>query len=277
MVEFKNISQENSLPVLNKVMTKYGISARKSLGQHFLLDTNLTDRIAKIAKVEDSLVFEIGSGPGGLTRSILAHGARKLIAVEKDNRCFLALTDLQSTYPDRLEVIQGDALKLDLSNIVNQPYKIVANLPYNIATALLIGWLKKISSIDRMTLMFQKEVADRLVARPSTREYGRLSIITQWLCEVKVEFNIDPMAFVPPPNVVSSIVTLIPRKIPLAPAKWSGLEKVTAAAFNQRRKMLRSSLREFGFNFLSMGIDPTLRAENLTVEEFCQIARSIKD
>ena len=242
-----------------------------------MLDTNLTDRIAKIAKVEDSIVFEIGAGPGGLTRSILAHGAKKLITIEKDTKCLAALSEIQNVYPDRLTIVQADAVKLDISKIIEQPYKIVANLPYNISTALLVRWLKKIGTIDRMTLMFQKEVAERLAARPSTKDYGRLSIITQWLCKVKIEFNVGRQAFVPPPKVESSIVTLIPRDVPLAPAKWSALEKVTTSAFNQRRKMLRSSLKNFEFNFLSLGIDPTLRAENLTVEEFCRLARSIKD
>ena len=213
MFELKNSPRGSLLPSLGTVISKYKISAKKSLGQHFLLDTNLTDRIAKIAKVE----------------------------------------------------------------IIDQPYKIEANLPYNISTNLLVRWLKNIVSIDRMTLMFQKEVADRLVARPSTKDYGRLSIITQWLCEVKIEFNIGRQAFVPPPNVLSSVVTFVPRDIPLAPANWNALEKVTASAFNQRRKMLRSSLKDFKFNYLSLGIDPTLRAENLTVEEFCRLARSIKD
>ena len=277
MSKFENSPGGRLLPSLSAVISKYEISAKKSLGQHFLLDTNLTDRIAKIAKVENSIVLEIGAGPGGLTRSILAHNARELITIEKDTTCLAALSEIKSVYPDRLKIIQADAVKLDLSKIIEQPYKIVANLPYNISTALLVRWLKKISSIDQMTLMFQKEVADRLVARPSTKDYGRLSIITQWLCEVNIEFNVGRQAFVPPPKVESSVVTLVPRDIPLASAKWSALEKVTTSAFNQRRKMLRSSLKDFDFNFLSLGIDPTLRAENLTVEEFCRLARGIKN
>ena len=277
MFEPKESHKKKLLPSLGALISKYQMSAKKSLGQHFLLDTNLTDKIAKIAKVENSTVVEVGPGPGGLTRSILAHGARKLITVEKDSACIEALEDLQRIYPDRLKIFEADAVNLNLSQIVSQPYKIVSNLPYNVSTPLLVGWLKNIKYIERMTLTFQKEVADRIAARPSTKDYGRLSIITQWLCEVKIEFNITPRAFVPPPNVISSVVTLIPRKKPLAPADWACLEKVTSAAFNQRRKMLRSSLKRFNFNYSSLEIDPTLRAENLTVEEFCHLARSIRN
>ena len=277
MNEHEPSSAKDLLPTLGKVIAKYQISAKKSLGQHFLLDKNLTDRIAIIANVRELTVIEIGPGPGGLTRSLLQQGAKRVIAVEKDPSCLAALQDLQRVYSNQLTLVEADALDLNLSNLSSSPYTIVANLPYNISTALLIGWLQQIGPVSQMTLMFQKEVADRLVALPSTKNYGRLTIMTQWLCEVKLKFNIHSKVFVPPPRVVSSVVTLVPRAVPLAPANWINLEKVTSAAFNQRRKMLRSSLRGFHFNFLALEIDPTWRAENLTIEQFCRLARNIKD
>ena len=277
MLKFQESCAQNLPPTLRKVISNYQISAKKSLGQHFLMDTNLINRIARIARVEGNTVIEIGSGPGGLTRSLLIHGARELFAIEKDQACLAALFDLQRSYSDQLKVIQADATNLNISNVSAKPCNIVANLPYNISTVLLVNWLQQIKSISRMTLTFQKEVADRLAATHSTKDYGRLSIMTQWLCDVNIEFNINRQAFVPPPKIVSSVVTLVPRDVPLAPANWSALEKVTSAAFNQRRKMLRSSLKSFNFNFDSLGIDPTLRAENLTVGQFCQLARSFSD
>ena len=277
MREYQNSSDQEFLPTLRNVMSKHEIYAKKSLGQHFLLDTNLTDKIARIANIKGSTVIEIGPGPGGLTRSLLINGAKKIIAIEKDPRCLAALLELQSYYSESLTIVEADAMNIDFSNISSKPFKIVANLPYNISTPLLIGWLRKIEPIRQMTLTFQKEVADRLVASPSTKAYGRLSVITQWLCNVNIQFNIDSLAFVPPPKVVSSVVTLLPRDEPIAPADWLRLEKVTSAAFNQRRKMLRSSLRNFNLDLPSLGINPTLRAENLTIEQFCQLARSIRD
>ena len=262
------------LPPLREVIAKFQLSTKRSLGQHFLLDTNLTDRIARIAKIEGATVIEIGPGPGGLTRSLLHQGAEKVIAVEKDQHCLTALEDLRRIYPDRLTLLKADALNLDLTHLSSSPCNIVANLPYNISTVLLINWLQHIEHVERMTLMFQKEVAERLTASPSTKEYGRLSVIVQWLCEVKPQFNVDSKAFLPPPKVASSVVTLIPRSKPVANADWQFLEKVTFAAFNQRRKMLRSSLKDFNFDFRALELDPTLRAENLTVEQFCRLARS---
>ena len=268
-------SNQILLPPLRDVIAKFQLSTKRSLGQHFLLDTNLTDRIARIANIEGATVIEIGPGPGGLTRSLLLHGARRVIAIEKDRRCLAALEDLQSNYPDRLTLFDADALDLDLRDLGPSPCNIVANLPYNLSTALLINWLHNIEPIERMTLMFQKEVADRLAASPSTKEYGRLSIVVQWLCKVIPQFNVDSKAFVPPPKIVSSVVTLIPRSKPLAPADWPCLEKITFAAFNQRRKMIRTSLKKFNLDFEALELDPTLRAENLTVEQFCQLARSV--
>ena len=277
MLNYKQSCKQDMLPTISKVVSKHKISARKSLGQHFLLDTNLTDRIARIANVRGKTVFEIGSGPGGLTRSLLMLGTKRLFAVEKDPACLHALMDLQKVYSSRLIVIDADAKKINFSNYSAKPCSIVANLPYNISTFLLVNWLQQIKSISGMTLTFQKEVADRLTAVPSTKDYGRLTVMTQWLCDVKTQFNISRKAFVPPPKVVSSVVNLVPRDTPLSPAKWSALEKVTFTAFSQRRKMLKSSLRKFNFDFESLDIDPTLRAENLSVEQFCLLARKISN
>ena len=251
------------------------MAARKSLGQHFLLDANLTARIARAAgDLEHSDVIEVGPGPGGLTRALLARGAKHVFAIERDARCVAALHDLATAFPGRLEVIEGDALKVDATSLGARPRRIVANLPYNIATVLLIGWLKDAPAFDGMTLMFQTEVAERITAKPGTKAYGRLSVMAQWLCQARIEFNIDRRAFTPPPKVASSVVTLTPRPAPLAPATWTELEAVTAAAFNQRRKMLRSSLRAFGFDFASLGIASDARAEELSVEQFCALARA---
>lgn len=273
--EYIHSSPSNSLASLSTLISKHQLSAKKSLGQHFLLNQNLIDRIANVADVNSSTVIEVGPGPGGLTRSLLKHGARKIIAIEKDSRCINALKELQNLYPDHLEIVQGDALNVALSSLASPPYVIVANLPYNISSTLLLKWLKEGRKITKMTLMFQKEVADRLVASPNTKSYSRLSIITQWLCEIRLEFNIKASAFVPPPNVTSTLVTLIPHKKPIAKTSWRNLEAVTKAAFNQRRKMLKTSLKTFNFDFSKLRIEPNLRAENLTVEQFCQLANSI--
>ena len=268
-----------SLPPLRDVIRNHELSAVKALGQHFLLDTNLIDRIARVAGPFDGInVIEVGPGPGGLTRSLLAHNAASVTAVEKDTRCVAALEDLVAAAAGRLTVIGGDALAIDVADLTPAPRRIVANLPYNVATVLLLQWFRKGPfeghAFDRMVVMVQKEVADRLAAKPSTKDYGRLSVAAQWHYIVKSEFNVAPSAFTPPPKVQSSIITLTPREQPPAPAEWRWLEAVTAAAFNQRRKMLRSALKAWNFDFVALGINPEARAENLSVEEFCVLARA---
>jgi len=272
----------SQMPPLRDVIARFGLGARKSLGQHFLLDLNLTGRIARSAPdLVNGTVIEIGPGPGGLTRALLAEGASQLIAVEKDRRCLEALTELAAHYPGRLELVEGDALALPLEHLGQPPRQIVSNLPYNISTALLINWLEVLAdnpaAFSSMTLMFQKEVAERLTAEPGNRHYGRLTIITQWLCEVRPLFDIPPRAFTPPPKVTSSVVSFQPRPSPLATASLKNLERVTAAAFGQRRKMLRQSLKSLFENcsetIESLGLLPTARAEELSVEDFCSLAR----
>lgn len=279
------MSTPADLPPLRDVIARHGLGARKSLGQHFLLDLNLTGRIARAAPaLSDGSVIEVGPGPGGLTRALLAEGAAQVIAVEKDRRCLEALAELSTAYPDRLQVVEGDALKLDLTRLGRSPRQIVSNLPYNISTALLINWLTALAEDPRafsaMTLMFQKEVAERLVATPRSRHYGRLSVVTQWLCSPRPLFDIPPRAFTPPPKVTSTVVALTPRQEPLAPARLATLERVTAAAFGQRRKMLRQSLKSLGGDparlFEATGIAPTARAEELSVEDFCALARLVE-
>jgi len=278
----KSPGRPPDLPPLGDVIRRFGLGARKSLGQHFLLDLNLCRRIARAAgdwagDWGDVTVIEIGPGPGGLTRALLESGARKVLAVEKDSRCVAALRELSAAYPGRLEVIEADALGTDVQALTSPPRRVVANLPYNIATPLLLGWLRRITDFDGLTLMFQKEVAGRLVAQPGGKAYGRLSVITQWLAEVRHEFNVSKQAFTPRPKVASSVVSVIPRPAPLAPADWQALETVTAAAFGQRRKMLRSSLKPLSLDLGALGIEPTVRAEDLSVEEFCAIARAVHE
>ena len=263
---------------LRDVIKRYGLGARKSFGQHFLLDLNLCARIARAAgNLAGVNVIEIGPGPGGLTRALLDAGAGTLTAIERDSRCINALAELSAAHPERLKIIEADALDIDVTALTPKPRRIVANLPYNVATPLLLGWLGQITAFDGLTLMFQKEVAERLTAKPGSKSYGRLSIITQWLCEARHEFNVSKQAFTPPPKVASSIVTLIPRAKPLAQADQKSLEAVTAQAFGQRRKMLRSSLKTLNLDFAALGIEPTARAEELTVEQFCAIANTITD
>jgi 16S rRNA (adenine1518-N6/adenine1519-N6)-dimethyltransferase len=262
------------LPPLREVIAAHRLDARRALGQHFLFDANLTDRIARAAgDLGGGSVIEVGPGPGGLTRSLLAAGAELVIAVEKDPRCVAALTALAAAVPGRLQVVEADALAVDLRALAPPPRRVVANLPFNVATPLLIRWLQQADDFAGFTLMFQKEVADRLTAAPGTTAYGRLTVIATWKCEVRREFNVDRHAFVPPPRVTSTVVTLKPRPQPLAPAAWTALETVTAAAFGQRRKMLRKSLRAIGLDPAAAGIEPTLRAEQLGVEQFCALAR----
>ena len=261
------------LPPLRDVIKRFGLGARRSLGQHFLLDLNLCARIARAAgDLKGVSVIEIGPGPGGLTRALLDAGARRVVAVERDPRCVAALGELADAHPGRLDIIEADALETDVTALAPEPRRIVANLPYNISTPLLLGWLRQIGGFEGLTLMFQKEVAQRLAALPGSKSYGRLSVITQWLAEVRHEFNVSKEAFTPPPKVASSVISLIPRPAPLAPADWERLEKVTALAFGQRRKMLRASLKPLALDFEALGIEPTARAEELSVEQFCAIA-----
>lgn len=264
------------LPPLRDVLAAHGLTARKSLGQHFLLDLNLTGRIARAAgNLAVGTTIEIGPGPGGLTRALLDNGARHLIAIERDDRAIAIQNEIMAAYPGRLEIMAADALAVEADRLGEAPRRIVANLPYNISTVLLLAWLRRIDAFESLTLMFQKEVVDRLAAAPRSPDYGRLSVITQWLCEVRPLFNVDKRAFTPPPNVMSTVVQLIPRPQPLAPARMETLEKVTAAAFGQRRKMLRSSLKSLGpveDMLAATDIPPTARAEELTVAQFCTLA-----
>jgi 16S rRNA (adenine1518-N6/adenine1519-N6)-dimethyltransferase len=273
-------SSGTALPPLREVVARYGIAAHRRLGQNFLFDLNLTGRIARAAgRLDHAAVIEVGAGPGGLTRALLAAGARQVVAIERDPRCLAALEDLARLNPRRLTILAGDALALDPAALCAAPRKIVANLPYNIATTLLLGWLDRIREFESLTLMFQREVALRLVAAPHTKAYGRLGVLVQWLAETRILFDVPAAAFIPPPKVTSSVVAIIPRSAPLAEADKSVLERVVAAAFGQRRKMLRSSLAALG---VAVGplletarIAPTARAEELSIAEFCALANAV--
>ena len=269
------------LPPLREVIARYGIRARRQLGQHFLLDLNLCRRIVRAAgDLAGKTVVEIGPGPGGLTRALLETEAARVIAVERDPRCIDALSDLSRRYANRLDVVAGDALDFDISALAGTGrVAVVANLPYNVATPLLIGWLRNVDSISAMTLMFQKEVAERIVAAPGTGAYGRLAVVAQWLCEARRAFDVAPTAFVPPPRVTSTVVNLLPRDAPWRRRTWPVLEAVTAAAFGRRRKMLRSALAGLVEDPEALleqaGIAPTARAETLPPEAFCALARGL--
>jgi 16S rRNA (adenine1518-N6/adenine1519-N6)-dimethyltransferase len=267
-----------SLPPLRDVIARHGLAARRSLGQHLLLDLNLTGRIARAAgDLSQGTVIEIGPGPGGLTRALLDSGAAHVVAVERDERCRLVLEEIAAAFPGRLSFVMADALAVEIAALGPAPRCIVANLPYNVSTALLLRWLAEIDSIASMTLMFQKEVADRLTAAPRSKDYGRLSVLVQWLCEVRRLFDISPRAFTPPPKVTSTVLQITPRSRPLHPADKATLERVTAAAFGQRRKMLRQSLRALtpaATELLAAaGIPETARAEELDIAQFCALAR----
>lgn len=266
---------------MREIIRAHDLRAEKSLGQNFLLDLNLTDKIARFAgDLSGVTVFEIGPGPGGLTRGLLKAGAKKIIAIECDPRAIVALQSLVEVSEGRVEVIEADALSVDLLSIANKkPFKIVANLPYNIATPLLVGWLCQIHEtpalFNSMTLMFQKEVADRLAALPKTKAYGRLSVLAQWLCHVKKVMTLPPGAFTPPPKVSSTVVHFIPKeKEPQQPA-FAALESLTAAAFGQRRKMVRSSLKEYLPLMEEMGMNTSLRAEDLSVADYVSLAKRL--
>ena len=269
------------LPPLKDVISKHQLRAKKSLGQNFLLDLNLTSKIARYAGNLDQFdILEIGPGPGGLTRSLLNEGARKVVAIEKDSRCIEALEEIQATFPGRLKLLQGDALSTNASEHLADPVRIIANLPYNIGTELLVRWLtSKIwpSFWQSMTLMFQKEVANRIVANPGSKAYGRLSVMSQWRCDTKIAFNVPASAFTPPPKVESTLVHFESLKQPKFPAEVEVLEFVVSKAFNQRRKMLRGALKGYFQNveegLLSIGVLPTKRAEDITVQEYCAMSQ----
>ncbi len=279
------MSAIDDLPPLRDVIQRYELSARKSLGQNFLLDLNLTSRIARAAgPLEDCTVIEIGPGPGGLTRALLALGVKRVIAVERDERVIPALQEIAAHYPGKLEIVHADAMTFDpRPHLGGERAKIVANLPYNIATPLLVGWLSVEPWppwYEMMVLMFQREVAERIVARENDEAYGRLSVLSNWRTETKILFDIAPNAFMPPPKVTSSVVRLIPRPMP-DPCDQRTLERITAAAFGQRRKMLRQSLKSLGLDPAALtaaaGIDPTRRAETIPVSGFVAMARELAD
>lgn len=271
----------DQLPPLREVIAQHNLSAQKSLGQNFLLDLNLTSKIARQAgDLTQSDVLEIGPGPGGLTRGLLAEGARRVIAIEKDRRCIAALEDIQKAYPDRLEILEGDALSINPLERLTGPVKVVANLPYNVGTELLIRWLTPTRwppFWTSLTLMFQKEVAERIVAPVASKAYGRLALLSQWRTDANIVMNLPPSAFTPPPKVSSAVVHLTALNAPRFEAEAAVLEKTVAKAFNQRRKMLRSSLKglipDLEEKLNAAGIAPTLRAEQVSLEQFCALAR----
>jgi 16S rRNA (adenine1518-N6/adenine1519-N6)-dimethyltransferase len=264
------------LPPLREVIARHGLDARRSLGQHFLLDLNLTARIVRAAgAMAGRHAIEIGPGPGGLTRALLASEAASVTAIERDPRCVAALADLAAAHPDRLRLVAADALTVDLAALVPPPRKVVANLPYNVATPLLIGWLAQAGAFESLTLMFQQEVAERIVAAPGTAAYGRLSVLAQWIAAARIVLRLPAAAFTPPPKVSSAVVHLVPRPEQPGRTLFAAMERVTAAAFGQRRKMLRSALRSLGEAealLAAAGIDPARRAETLAVIEFERLA-----
>ena len=274
----------DDLPPLRAVIAAHDLRAKKSMGQNFLLDLNLTAKIARLAgDLSGSDVLEIGPGPGGLTRGLLAEGARRVVAVEKDARCLPALAEIAAHYPGRLEVVQGDALKFDPATL-RPPVRIVANLPYNIGTELLVRWLTPPAwppFWQSLTLMFQREVAERIVARPGSKAYGRLALLAGWRADARIVLTLPPEAFTPAPKVASAVVHLTALPQPRYPADPATLSRVTAAAFNQRRKMLRASLRGLDpgieARLTRLGIPPTARAEEIDLEGFCRLARDLTE
>ena len=270
----------DGLPPLRQVIDDHGLRPKKALGQNFLFDLNITGKIARLAgDLTNCDVIEIGPGPGGLTRSLLAAGARKVLAIERDPRCLPALAEIGERWPGRLQVIEADALTVNLSDHVESGAKIVANLPYNVGTELLLDWLGGGTwppYWGSLTLMFQREVAERIVAKHGDKAFGRLSVLAGWRCESQILFDLPPQAFTPPPKVTSSVVSIKPRT-EIEEAPLDALQKITGAAFGQRRKMLRRSLSMFGGEALlnEVGIDPTLRGEAMTIAQFCALARAL--
>lgn len=274
----------DDLPPLRTVIADHGLSAKKALGQNFLLDLNLTAKIARCAgDLTGCDVLEIGPGPGGLTRGLLAEGARRVVAVEKDARCLAALAEISEAYPERLEVLNADALELDWAAHLTGPVKIVANLPYNVGTELLVRWMTPEAwppLWQSLTLMFQREVADRIVATPGSKAYGRLAVLAQWRASAKIVMTLPPEAFTPPPKIHSAVIHIAALPEPRFPANRKVLERVVATAFNQRRKMLRAALKGMGPDIedriTAAGLKPTDRAEQVSVEGFCALARQIE-
>jgi 16S rRNA (adenine1518-N6/adenine1519-N6)-dimethyltransferase len=270
------VAEPDELPPLRAVIAAHGLDARHSLGQHFLLDANLTARIVRAAgDLTGRNVIEVGPGPGGLTRALLASAAARIVAIELDRRAVAAISELAGTAAGRLTVIEADALRIELPGLVPKPRQIVANLPYNVASPLLVRWLREAGAYERMTLMFQREVAERIVAAPGTEAYGRLSVLAGWICDSHIAVRLPPAAFVPPPKVWSAVVVLTPRAVQPEPALFATMERLTAAAFGQRRKMLRGALKPLGGEALlaRAGIAPERRAETLSVAEFDRLAR----
>jgi len=278
------MSTIDNLPPLREVITAHQLTARKSLGQNFLLDLNLTAKISRQAgDLSACDILEIGPGPGGLTRGLLSEGARKILAIEKDNRCLPALEEIEKAFQGRLQVINEDALRLDPTQYLTAPIRIISNLPYNVGTELLIRWLTPPNwppFWKSLTLMFQKEVAQRIVAQPGSKAYGRLAILAQWRSEVKIVLNLPPDAFTPPPKVSSAVIHLEALPAPRYEADQTVLESLVAAAFNQRRKMLRSALKglspEIEDHLKAAGLSPTERAEQVSLEGFCALARQLE-
>lgn len=277
------MAQIDGLPALSDVIRTHELSAKKSLGQNFLLDLNLTAKIARQAgDISNCDVLEIGPGPGGLTRGLLAEGARRVLAVEMDERCLPALAEISAAYPGQLEVIHGDALKIDVLAHLTPPIRVAANLPYNVGTELLVRWLTPKEwppYWQSLTLMFQREVAERIVAAPGTKKYGRLALLAQWRADARIMMELPPEAFVPAPKVHSAVVHLTALEKPRFEADAAILSRVVAAAFNQRRKMLRSGLKaispDIEDHLRAAGIPPTERAEQVSLEAFCALAREV--
>jgi len=275
----------DDLPPLREVIRTHELRAKKAFGQNFLLDLNLTARIARAAgDLHDADILEIGPGPGGLTRGLLAEGARHVLAVEKDPRCLPALAEIARSYPGRLQVIAGDALEVDPLAHLTPPVKVVSNLPYNVGTELLIRWMTPRDwppFWDSLTLMFQREVAERITARPGSKAYGRLALMVQWRAEARIVLHLPPEAFTPPPKVSSAVVHITRLEAPRFPADPKVLERLVAAGFNQRRKMLRAALRgqhpQIEALLESAGIPPTARAEEIELERWCQLARAVSE
>ncbi len=278
----------DDLPPLRDVIAAHGLSAKKTLGQNFILDLNLTRRIAREAGIAGETVYEVGPGPGGLTRALLAEGAARVVAVERDRRALPALAQIAAARPGTLEIVEGDALDTDEAALfarlgLRLPVPVVANLPFNVGTALLVKWLTGDAWPpwwSSLTLMFQKEVARRVCAKPGTEDYGRLSVLAQWRCQPRILFDVSPRAFVPPPKVTSSVLRVVPLAAPRCEANLRDLEAVTQAAFGQRRKMLRGSLKSLPVDAAALlersGVDGTVRAEDLDLAQFCALARSLR-